>query len=52
MMQSVLQHLETWATRRGVLELILEVYYDNHAAVRSYERFGFEKSIILMRKSL
>lgn len=51
-MQSVLQHLEAWAVDRGVLELILEVYYDNQAAVRSYERFGFQKRMILMRKSL
>jgi ribosomal protein S18 acetylase RimI-like enzyme len=34
------------------LELILEVYHDNHAAARVYWKFGFEKKMILMQMSL
>lgn len=50
--QSILQHLKEWSVARGVLELILEVYLENDAAVRAYQKFGFEKKMILMRLSL
>jgi len=49
--KKILEALEHWSRSRGVNELRLEVYDSNGAAIRAYEKCGFEKLVILMRKS-
>lgn len=45
----IIDRLKTWAQSRGLNELRLEVYDENHNAIRAYEKFGFKKHIIEMR---
>jgi GNAT superfamily N-acetyltransferase len=46
----VIDHLAKWARGRGVNELRLDVYHDNHGAIRAYEKAGFVRHMILMRR--
>ena len=48
----ILAELEAWARSRGVTELRLEVYAGNESALRAYEKSGYEKLTLLMRKHL
>jgi GNAT superfamily N-acetyltransferase len=41
-----------WASGQGIDESILEVYYDNHPAIKAYEKSGFSKHVILMRRRI
>jgi RimJ/RimL family protein N-acetyltransferase len=45
----ILERLKKWSLERGVTELRLEVYADNLAAVRAYEKAGFSRHILEMR---
>lgn len=45
----VLKALKEWAKNKGLKELRLDVYNNNLAAIKSYERFGFNKSLVNMR---
>ena len=45
----IVEHLKTWCRSKGVMELRLEVYSDNRAAVGAYEKSGFSKHMIEMR---
>ncbi|MEL6657591.1 MAG: GNAT family N-acetyltransferase [Bacteroidota bacterium] len=47
--QLVLDDLIDWAKSRGVYEIQLEVYPDNVAAVRAYEKAGFKPNLLRMR---
>lgn len=44
--------LLSWARSRGLTEVHLQVYDDNVAAVRAYEKAGFKKGIVTMIQSL
>ena len=46
---SILEDLKFWAKNKGLNELRLDVYNNNTSAIKSYERFGFNKSMINMR---
>ena len=48
----VLNALLDWSRRRGVNDIRLEVYTENAAAIRAYEKAGFESTILTMRMSL
>ena len=50
--KAIISALEKWAIGKGVTELRLEVYYENLPAVKAYEKVGFEKLLITMRKGL
>jgi ribosomal protein S18 acetylase RimI-like enzyme len=50
--QQIVAHLEDWVAEQGLTELRLEVYAENEAAIRSYEKTGFEPLMITMRKGL
>ena len=50
--RKILEALESWSLLRGVTELRLEVYESNKAAMRAYEKSGFGKLLVQMRKSL
>jgi RimJ/RimL family protein N-acetyltransferase len=46
----IIEELRHWAQRKNVRELRLEVYFQNTAAIKAYEKAGFIKHMILMRK--
>ncbi|GJM09663.1 MAG: hypothetical protein DHS20C11_19390 [Lysobacteraceae bacterium] len=50
--QTVLDFLEQWSRDQGIKELVLEVYNGNQPALRAYEKAGFAKNLIQMRKEL
>lgn len=50
--KSIMNALESWALEKGVTELRLEVYNDNSTAISAYEKAGFLKHMIEMRKGL
>ena len=47
--QKIIEQLKLWAKSKGINELRLDVYEDNHKAVSAYERFGFKKHLVEMR---
>jgi GNAT superfamily N-acetyltransferase len=46
----ILEGLESWSAARGVNELKLEVYIDNVAAIRAYEKAGYSGIVLEMQK--
>lgn len=48
----ILAFLKEWAYLQDVLEIRLDVYSDNEAAVKAYEKAGFKKHLIQMRMDL
>lgn len=48
----VLVSLQEWAKTKGLKELRLDVYHNNLAAIKSYERFGFKNSMVDMRMEI
>jgi ribosomal protein S18 acetylase RimI-like enzyme len=45
----VLESLKNWAKEKDLKELRLDVYSNNYNAVKSYDSFGFTKSLVNMR---
>jgi RimJ/RimL family protein N-acetyltransferase len=45
----ILESLKTWALKKDLKEVRLDVYSNNPAAIKSYARFGFVKSLVNMR---
>ena len=45
----ILENLKNWSKSRGIQELRLDVYDKNNSAIKAYEHFGFEKSLVNMR---
>ncbi|CAM1359363.1 Ribosomal protein S18 acetylase RimI [Tenacibaculum sediminilitoris] len=48
----ILESLKGWAKSKELKELRLDVYNENLAAIKSYERFGFNKSLINMKMEI
>jgi RimJ/RimL family protein N-acetyltransferase len=48
----IMDALKSWALSKGVTELRLDVYHDNLAAIRAYEKAGFQILMINMRMGL
>ena len=48
----IMQALEAWSLSKGVMEMQLEVYAANAAAVRAYEKSGYKALILTMRRGL
>ncbi len=48
----IIEALIQWSKRKGVLELTLDVYDENHASIRAYEKIGFGKNLVQMRMEL
>ena len=48
----LIKELTDWAKKQGVLEVRLEVYSGNAAAIRAYEKVGFKKLTVEMRLDL
>jgi ribosomal protein S18 acetylase RimI-like enzyme len=45
----ILESLKRWAKEKNLKELRLDVYSNNSNAIKSYDRFGFTKSLVNMR---
>ena len=50
--RKVIEALKIWAVSQNVKEFRLEVYFDNTAAIKAYEKTGFSKHMIEMRLNL
>jgi len=50
--QKITEALKTWAKANHIFEARLEVYDDNAAAIRAYEKSGFIKNLVEMRMTL
>lgn len=50
--KAIMEKLEAWSMSRGVTEMQLEVYAGNAAALRAYEKSGYDSLLLTMRKSL
>lgn len=48
----ILDALEKWVLSKGIAELRLDVYHPNDAAIRAYEKVGFTRHMIEMRKAI
>jgi GNAT superfamily N-acetyltransferase len=48
----IIAALEKWSFSKGVTEMQLEVYVENAGAVRAYEKSGYSRLILTMRKGL
>ena len=48
----ILSELKAWAFEMNIHEVRLEVYEDNFGAVKSYEKSGFKKHIVVMRMEI
>ena len=50
--QQILAALTRWAVAQNVHEQRLDVYHDNQAAIRAYEKVGFRRHLTEMRRGL
>lgn len=48
----IIDALKLWCRSRGISELRLEVYDDNAAAIRAYQKAGFRRLVLQMRLGL
>jgi RimJ/RimL family protein N-acetyltransferase len=48
----IMNALATWSASVNITELRLDVYHANESAVKAYEKSGFEKHMLNMRKSI
>jgi ribosomal protein S18 acetylase RimI-like enzyme len=47
--QMIIDNLNKWTISKGLKEVRLDVYNDNSAALRAYEKAGFQRHMITMR---
>lgn len=50
--RKIMAVLKNWVVSQSISEFRLEVYLDNVSAIKSYEKFGFNKHMIEMRFNL
>ena len=48
----ILEGLKAWTQQQGITEMRLEVYDENGAALKAYEKAGFRKNLVEMRLPL
>ncbi len=48
----IIDELTTWSKEKGATVLNLTVFAENNSGIRAYEKIGFEKSVIEMRKDI
>lgn len=48
----IIDELATWSASQNITELRLEVYQPNEAAINAYEKSGFVKHMIEMRRGI
>ena len=47
--QMIIDYLKRWTMSRGLTEMRLEVYVENLAAIKAYEKAGFGQLLVQMR---
>lgn len=47
--QLIINGLKEWTLQQGISEMRLEVYHNNEAAVRAYQKAGMVKDLLTMR---
>jgi GNAT superfamily N-acetyltransferase len=50
--QKIIEALKRWAVAKNITEMRLDVYNDNIAAIKAYEKAGFKRHLIEMRMGL
>lgn len=50
--QKIIAALAQWARSRQITELRLDVYYTNESAIHAYEKAGFTRHLVEMRREL
>lgn len=50
--QKIIEALSSWSASRGITELRLDVYQTNESAIKAYEKAGFTRHLIQMRKEI
>ncbi|RQO72001.1 GNAT family N-acetyltransferase [Pedobacter sp. KBW06] len=50
--QKIIEALSSWSASRGITELRLDVYQTNESAIKAYEKAGFMRHLVQMRKGL
>jgi len=50
--KKIIDVLTAWSLERNITELRLDVYQLNEAAIKAYERVGFTRHMLAMRKGL
>jgi ribosomal protein S18 acetylase RimI-like enzyme len=50
--KKIVERLIQWSKSQGISDCYLDVYSENEAAIRAYEKAGFSKSMIEMKLSL
>ncbi|MES2372101.1 MAG: GNAT family N-acetyltransferase [Bacteroidota bacterium] len=50
--QKIIEALKEWSVSKGITELTLDVYCENAPAIRAYEKVGFVKYMISMRRGV
>lgn len=48
----ILNGLKEWALSQNITELRLEVYHENESAIKAYEKAGFSRLMIEMRRAV
>jgi len=48
----IIENLKEWCIKQGITEMRLDVYNDNLAAIKAYEKAGFTRLMIHMRMGL
>jgi len=48
----IIEALHTWIRFKNIFEVRLDVYADNFGAIKAYEKSGFKKHLINMRRAL
>lgn len=48
----IMEKLTAWAKSKKLVELRLNVYFDNPSAIKAYEKAGFENLMINMRMGI
>jgi GNAT superfamily N-acetyltransferase len=50
--KKIIEALKEWCLTQGLAELRLEVYNENQPAIKAYEKVGFSKHMVQMRRGL
>jgi len=50
--KKIIDALTSWSLGKNITELRLDVYMSNEAAIKAYERAGFSRHMLAMRKGL
>ncbi|MGB4845947.1 MAG: GNAT family N-acetyltransferase [Ferruginibacter sp.] len=50
--KKIIDALEKWAASKNITEMRLDVYQPNEAAIKAYEKVGFAKHMVEMRKGI